>query len=72
MVETVRFGPDLSEVIVTARMNKEVERTWAKTAGFGWCGILGFGGVSGLETVVSGTYIEVEFGDGNPARTFAA
>ena len=31
---------------------------------------LGFGGVSGLETVVSGTYIEVEFGGGNPSKNF--
>ena len=38
MVETVRFGPDLSEVIVTARMNKEVERHLGENSRFGWCG----------------------------------
>jgi len=72
VVETVRFSPDLSEIIVTARMNKEVERHLGENSRF-WVvrPRLGFGGVSGLETVVSGTYIEVEFGDGNPARTFA-
>ena len=72
VVETVRFSPDLSEIIVTARMNKEVERHLGENSRF-WVvrPRLGFGGVSGLETVVSGTYIEVEFGDGNPARAFA-
>lgn len=72
VVETVRFSPDLSEIIVTARMNKEVERHLGENSRF-WVvrPRLGFGGVSGLETVVSGTYIEVEFGDGNPAQAFA-
>ncbi|MDG4554217.1 MAG: MlaD family protein [Candidatus Competibacter sp.] len=71
VVETVQFGPDLSDVIVTARMNKEVERHLGQDSRF-WVvrPRVGLGGVSGLETVVSGTYIEVEFGGGKPARTF--
>lgn len=71
VVKTVRFGPDLSRVIVSAQMNKEVEPHLGEHSRF-WVvrPRLGFGGVSGLETVVSGTYIEVEFADGNPAREF--
>ena len=71
VVETVQFGPDLSDVIVTARMNKEVERHLGQDSRF-WVvrPRVGLGGVSGLETVVSGTYIEVEFGGGKPARAF--
>ena len=71
VVKTVRFSPDLSAVIVTAEMNKEVERQLGENSRF-WVvrPRLGLGGVSGLETVVSGTYIEMEFGGGNPARAF--
>ena len=46
VVETVRFGPDLSEVIVTARMSKEVERHLGENSRF-WVvrPRLGFGGM---------------------------
>ncbi|QQS53687.1 MAG: MCE family protein [Candidatus Competibacteraceae bacterium] len=71
VVKTVRFSPDLSQVIVTAEMNKEVARHLGENSRF-WVvrPRVGLSGVSGLETVVSGTYIEVEFDDGNPARAF--
>ncbi|MGB5065081.1 MAG: MlaD family protein [Candidatus Competibacter sp.] len=71
VVETVRFSPDLSHVIVMVRMNKEVEQHLGANSRF-WVvrPRIGLSGVSGLETVVSGTYIEVEFDDGNPTRVF--
>ncbi len=71
VVETVRFSPDLSHVIVMVRMNKEVEQHLGANSRF-WVvrPRIELSGVSGLETVVSGTYIEVEFDDGNPTRVF--
>ena len=71
VVSTVQFDSDLSHVIVTVQMDKDVEQHLGGDTRF-WVvrPRLGFGGVSGLETVVSGTYIEVEFGGGNPSKNF--
>lgn len=71
VVNAVQFNSDLSHVIVTAQMDKDVEQHLGGDTRF-WVvrPRLGFGGVSGLETVVSGTYIEVEFGGGSSSKNF--
>lgn len=70
-VKSVRFSEDLSHVIVTAEMSKDVESHLGAHSRF-WVvrPRVGLSGVSGLETVVSGSFVEVEFGDGEPARNF--
>ncbi|SMH30264.1 PqiB family protein [Azospirillum agricola] len=72
-IERVRLSDDLSKVIATARMDraaadhlKETTRFWAVRPR------LGLGGVSGLSTVVSGTYVEMEPGGGGDRREFEA
>lgn len=72
LVQTVQLNQDLSQVVVTARMSKDIgkhlgpdSRFWVVKPQFG------LGGVSGLDTLVAGNYIAVEFGPGQPARQFA-
>ena len=71
MVESVRLSEDLSHVIVTANLSKDVKEHLREGTQF-WVvrPRVGLSGVTGLETLVSGTYIEVEFGEGKPQRTF--
>lgn len=71
LVETVRLSEDLSKVIVTARMEKSVAGHLGKDSRF-WVVKPQFGlsGVSGLETLMAGNYIAVEFGTGKPAKSF--
>jgi paraquat-inducible protein B len=71
MVESFVLSPDLSEVIVHARMTREVSdhltgstRFWIVTPR------VGTSGISGLNTLVSGAYIEMYPGDGVPQRDF--
>jgi paraquat-inducible protein B len=72
MVESIQFRPDLSGVIVTVSLHKEVEpyltektRFWVVRPRFG------AGGISGLGTLVSGAYVEIDPSDeGQPAKAF--
>ena len=73
LVKAVRIKDDLSGVIVTAEMKNEAERFLTKNARF-WVvrPRLGAQGVSGLGTIVSGAFIEVDPGrDGEAAGEFA-
>jgi paraquat-inducible protein B len=72
LVESIHFQPDLSGVIVTASLRKEMEphltektRFWVVRPRFG------AGGISGLGTLVSGAYVEIDpSNEGQPARAF--
>jgi paraquat-inducible protein B len=71
-VDTVTIKHDLSGVTVTASLSKDVEDHLTETARF-WVvrPRLGAGGVSGLSTLVSGAYVEMDPGpEGKPAREF--
>ena len=70
-VQTVELSPDLSKVIVTARMEKWTEPQLLTTTRF-WVVSPRFSlsGVSGLETLLSGSYIELDPGLGKPRRDF--
>ncbi|WP_376959819.1 MlaD family protein [Azospirillum sp. A26] len=61
VIELVRLSDDLSQVIATARMDRTAARHLKDGTRF-WMVAprLGLGGVSGLSTVVSGTYVEME------------
>jgi paraquat-inducible protein B len=70
-VEKVELSADFSKVIVTARMEKWADpelttatRFWIVSPRFS------LSGISGLETLVSGSYIELDPGVGKPERTF--
>ncbi len=72
VVESIDFQPDLSGVIVTASLRKEMEphltentRFWVVRPRFG------AGGISGLGTLVSGAFVEIDPSDeGQPTRAF--
>jgi paraquat-inducible protein B len=59
-VQTIDLSPDLSRVILTARMNREAERLLTERAQF-WVvkPRLFAGNLSGLETVLSGSYVAI-------------
>jgi paraquat-inducible protein B len=70
-VDSFELSPDLSEVLVHARMTREVgshltgsTRFWIVTPR------VGTSGISGLNTLVSGAYIEMYPGEGEPQRDF--
>jgi paraquat-inducible protein B len=70
-VDSFELSPDLSEVLVHARMTREVSahltgstRFWIVTPR------VGTSGISGLNTLVSGAYIEMYPGEGEPQREF--
>jgi len=70
-VESFALSPDMSEVIVHARMTHEVSdhlrsstRFWIVTPR------VGTSGISGLTTLVSGAYIEMYPGEGEAQRDF--
>lgn len=71
LVQTVQLSGDLSEVVVTARMSNTVASHLGGDSRF-WVvkPQLGLGGVSGLDTLIAGNYIAVEFGSGKPAKDF--
>jgi paraquat-inducible protein B len=71
MVEGVRFSPDFSRVEVRARLNKEAAHFLRRDTRF-WVvrPTLSARGISGLGTLLSGTYIEVEPGEGAPQSLF--
>jgi paraquat-inducible protein B len=71
-VESVTFKPDLSGVVVTANLSKEVEGHLTDSTHF-WVvrPRLGAGGVSGLGTLVSGAYVAMDPGEkGKATRSF--
>lgn len=71
LVEAVRLSDDLARIIVTARLDKTLGPHLAEGTRF-WVvrPRLGAGGVSGLDTLVSGAFIEIDPGTGAPARSF--
>ncbi len=71
MVEGVRFSPDFSRVEVRARLNKEAAHFLRRDTRF-WVvrPTLSARGISGLGTLLSGTYIEIEPGQGAPQSLF--
>ena len=71
-VKDVRFSDDLSNVVVVMEFKGVKQERLTDTTRF-WVvkPRVGAGGVSGLETLVSGAYIEVDPGDGGePVDTF--
>lgn len=71
VVENVRVTPDLSGIVVDARIDKsfaphvtDKSRFWVVRPR------VGVSGVSGLGTLLSGAYIEVEPAEGESARSF--
>src|SRR5438270_8498061 len=71
LVESVDFSDDLSHVIVRARMNRTASSHLSAGSRF-WVvrPRLSVAGVSALNTLVSGAYIEMEPGPGEPTREF--
>ena len=70
-VENVTVSADLSHVVVTARMVKQASTYLTDGSRF-WVvkPRLGSGGVSGLTTIVSGSYIGIDPGAGEPETSF--
>jgi paraquat-inducible protein B len=73
LVQRVRLSDDLQHVVVTARMDKSAEKVlragtefWIESAR------ITAGGVSGLGTLLSGAYIGMRPGPGEPKREFVA
>jgi paraquat-inducible protein B len=73
-VESVELTPDLLRVVVRARMTRQaVPFLNEKTRFYVVAPHVGVGGISGLSTIVSGSYIEMYPGrDGKPERNFVA
>jgi paraquat-inducible protein B len=71
IVQTVSLSEDLSKVIVTAKLEKSVAAHLGESTQF-WVVEPRFGlsGVSGLDTLIAGHYIEVEFGEGRRTTQF--
>ncbi len=70
-VESIRLTPDMSRVIVKARMRRSTTAHLNSNTRF-WIvrPRVGVGGISGLSTLVSGPYIEMYPGGGEPRREF--
>lgn len=71
IVDRIRFSEDLSNVIVTARFNQGTENFFRRNTRF-WVvrPQLSLRGATGLGTLVSGAYIEIEPGKGAPQTHF--
>ena len=71
VVESVRFSLDFSRVEVQARLNKEANHFLKRDSRF-WVvrPTLSARGISGLGTLLSGTYIEIDPGEGAPQSLF--
>jgi paraquat-inducible protein B len=71
LVKNVTISNDLSRIIVTAEMVKGADRFLNQGTRF-WIvrPRIGAGGVSGLGTLVSGAFVEVDPGAGEPATRF--
>ena len=70
-VEHIKFSDDFSNVILTAEFNKGSEKFLKRSTRF-WVvkPQLGLQGASGLGTLISGAYIEIEPGPGADQRHF--
>src|SRR5882757_6559407 len=70
-VEAITPSPDLSSVTVTARMNGYAKPNLVEGTRF-WVvrPHLSLEGVSGLNALISGSYVEMDPGGGKPARHF--
>lgn len=70
-VVEVRIAGDLQSIVVTARINRDFEPHLTDGTRF-WVvrPRIGASGVSGLNTLVSGAYLEVDPGPGQAARRF--
>lgn len=71
VVESVQFAEDFTHVMLTAKFHYGTEEFLRRGTRF-WVvkPRLGVRGVSGLDTLVSGAYIEIEPGQGIPRRHF--
>jgi paraquat-inducible protein B len=71
IVEGVQFSPDFSRVEVRARLSKDAGHFLRRDTRF-WVvkPTLGVRGISGLSTLISGAYIEIEPGQGAPQTLF--
>ncbi|MEO8203120.1 MAG: MlaD family protein [Betaproteobacteria bacterium] len=71
LVESVRFSPDFSRVEVRARLGKDAEHFLRRDTRF-WVvrPTLSARGISGLGTLLSGAFIEIEPGQGAPQSLF--
>ncbi len=71
VVDAIRFSEDFSHVILTAKFNQGTESFLRRNTRF-WVvrPQLGIRGASGLSTLVSGAYIEIEPGQGAPQYHF--
>jgi paraquat-inducible protein B len=65
LVEQIKFSEDLSHVLITAKFNKGTDHFLRRNTRF-WVvkPQLGLRGVSGLSTLISGAYIEIDPGPG--------
>ena len=66
LIKSIELGDDLSNVIVTVKMEKNVADHLGENTAF-WVvrPQLGLSGVSGLDTLLAGNYISVEFAPGD-------
>ena len=71
VVQDIAMAKDLSQVFVTAVMRKSAEPHLTENTRF-WVvrPQIGLGGVSGLDTLVSGAYIEIDPQSGTPTLEF--
>jgi paraquat-inducible protein B len=71
LVDEVRLSEDLSHIVVTASLDKAMDPHMKEGTRF-WIvrPRVGFGGVSGLGTLLSGAYVEFDPGEGPPTRDF--
>jgi len=71
MVEGVRFSENFSNVILTVQFNKGTESFFRRDTRF-WVvkPKLSLRGASGLSTLISGAYVEIEPGRGSPTLNF--
>ena len=71
MVERVAFSDDLSHVVLTAEFNQGTDEFFRRNTRF-WVvrPQLSLKGVSGLSTLISGAYVEIEPGPGAPQHHF--
>ena len=70
-VVSVKLNRNLDGVIVKAKLDRSAEKL-ARQGSMFWVvrPKIGFSGVSGLETIISGSYIEVNLGKGHSAKFF--
>ena len=71
LVDEVALSEDLSHIVITASLDKTMESHMKDGTRF-WIvrPRVGFGGVSGLGTLLSGAYVEFDPGEGSPAHDF--